>query len=83
MTVAGVQRIYHLNRATGHIDSDQLVVHALRGGRANPLAELPALSYVSPLASRGYPTLEATAGATAGLESPDGSRPSSECRFEL
>jgi len=71
MTVGGVQRIYHLNRATDHIDSDQLVVHALRGRAANPLAGLPALGYVSPLASRGYPTLEATAGATAGLESPD------------
>src|SRR5215471_15223288 len=71
MTVAGVQRIYHLNRANGHIDSDQLVVHPLRRAAPSPLAGLPALGYVSPLASRGYPTLEATAGATAGLESPD------------
>ncbi|MBV8934918.1 MAG: hypothetical protein JO095_03830 [Alphaproteobacteria bacterium] len=71
MTVAGVQRIYHLNRANGHIDSDQLVVHALRRAAPSPLAGLPALGYVSPLASRGYPALEPTAGATAGLQSPD------------
>ena len=71
MTVGGVQRIYHLNRANGHIDSDQLVVHTLRREGARPLAGLPALGYVSPLASRGYPTLEATAGATAGLQNPD------------
>jgi hypothetical protein len=60
-----------LSAALAAFDSDQLVVHTLRGGAANPLAGLPALGYVSPLASRGYPTLEATAGATAGLESPD------------
>jgi len=71
MTVEGVQRIYQLNRATGHIDSDQLVVHKLRRGAADPLAGLPAFGYVSPLASGGYPTLEPTAGATAGLQSPD------------
>jgi hypothetical protein len=71
MTVDGVQRIYHLNRADGHIDSDQLVVHTLRDERAHPLAGLPELGYVSPLASRGYPILEATAGATAGLQNPD------------
>src|SRR6516225_6697455 len=71
MTVAGVQRIYHLNRANGHIDSDQLVVHTLQRAAPSPLAGLPVLGYVSPLASRGYPTLEATAAATAGLQSPD------------
>ena len=71
MTVDGVQRIYHLNRANGHINSDQLVVHTLRRELAYPLAGLPKLGYVSPLASRGYPTLEATAGATVGLQNPD------------
>jgi hypothetical protein len=71
MTIGGAQLLYQLNRANNHIDSDQLVVHMLRGGGANPLGGLPALGYVSPLASRGYPTLEPTAGATAGLESPD------------
>jgi len=60
-----------LSAALAAFDSDQLVVHTLRGGEANPPAGLPALGYVSPLASRGYPTLETTAGATAGLESPD------------
>jgi hypothetical protein len=71
MTVDGVQRIYHLNRATGHIDQDQLVVHELKREGLDRLASVPKLGYVSPLASRGYPTLEATAGATAGLVSPD------------
>ena len=71
MTVDGVQRIYHLNRATGHIDSDPLVVHKLKPEGTNPLASLPDLGYVSPLASRGYPTLEASARATAGLQNPD------------
>jgi hypothetical protein len=71
MTVDGVQRIYHLNRATGHIDNDQLVVHELTRERPDPLASLPKLGYVSPLASRGYPMLEASAHATAGLQSPD------------
>ena len=71
MTVGGVQRIYHLNRATGHIDADPLVVHKLKPEGTNPLASLPDLGYVSPLASRGYPTLEATARATVGLQSSD------------
>jgi hypothetical protein len=71
MTVDGVQRIYHLNRANGHIDSDPLVVHKLKPEGTNSLASLPDLGYVSPLASRGYPTLEATAGATVGLQNPD------------
>ncbi len=71
MTVDGVQRVYHLNRANGHIDSDPLVVHKLKPEGTNPLASLPNWGYVSPLASRGYPTLEATARATVGLESPD------------
>jgi hypothetical protein len=71
VTVGGVQRIYHLNRANGHIDSDPLVVHMLKPEGTNPLASLPNLGYVSPLGSRGYPTLEASAGATVGLQSPD------------
>ena len=71
MSVDGIQRIYHLNRATGHIDSDPLVVHKLRRDSERPLTGLPALGYVSPLASRGYPTLEPTAGKTAGLQDPD------------
>jgi hypothetical protein len=37
----------------------------------HPLASLPDQGYVSSLASRGYPTLESTAGATVGLENPD------------
>jgi hypothetical protein len=71
MTVKGVQRVYHLNRANGHIDSDPLVVHQLKPEGANSLASLPNLGYESPLASEGYPTLEATAQATVGLQNPD------------
>jgi hypothetical protein len=71
MIVAGVERIYELNRATGHIDSDQLVVHTLAPRGADALATLPKWGYVSPLASGGYPTLEDTPQATAGLLNPD------------
>jgi hypothetical protein len=72
MSVSGVQRIYHLNRANGHIDTDQLVVHKLEGeSAAHALNKLPKLGYVSPLASGGYPTLENTATATTGLIFPD------------
>ncbi len=71
LTVNGVQRIYELNRANGHIDSDQLVVHTLAPSSAGPFSSLPALGYVSPLASGGYPTLEATATSTSGLQNPD------------
>jgi hypothetical protein len=62
MSVKGVQRIYHLNRANGHIDSDQLVVHTLKGKDATQaVGKLPKMGYVSPLATSGYPTLESTA----------------------
>ena len=71
MTIGGVQLLYQLNRANGHIDSDQLVVHALKPKANLPLAGLPDLGYVSPLASMGYPTLEASAEATVGLQNPD------------
>ncbi len=71
MTVDGVQLIYQLNRATGHINSDPLVVHTLKSKRTDPLAFLPRWGYVSPLASRGYRTLEASAQATVGLQNPD------------
>jgi hypothetical protein len=65
------QYIYHLNRANGHIDSDPLVVHTLMPDDLNSLASLPDWGYVSPLAAMGYPTLEASAQATAGLVNPD------------
>jgi hypothetical protein len=63
------EHIYHLNRASGHIDTDQLVVHALE--RREGLSDLPKFGYVSPLASGGYPALEPTAKATTGLTTPD------------
>jgi hypothetical protein len=71
MTVDDVQLIYNLNRANGHIDTDQLVVHRLKPKDKNPLASLPAYGFVSPLASGGYPTLRPPVGATAGLQNPD------------
>jgi hypothetical protein len=71
MTIGGVERIYNLNRANGHIDSDQLVVHELKRQGPNPLASLPSLGYVSPLESRGYPMLRGNPEATVGLQSPD------------
>jgi hypothetical protein len=76
LTVNGVQRLYNLNRANGHIDSDQLVVHTLPSAASGSLSSLPDFGYVSPLASasdptKGYPTLESTALATTGLKNPD------------
>jgi hypothetical protein len=71
LAINGVERIYQLNRANGHIDSDQLVVHTLSSGHnSGALTELPDSGYVSPLASGGYPTLT-PALATSGLQSPD------------
>ncbi|MBB4398860.1 hypothetical protein [Bradyrhizobium sp. ERR14] len=67
----GKQHVYHLNRADGHIDSDQLVVHSLNHGEGFSLFGLPEFGYVSPLASGGYPNLESTAAATTGLIDPD------------
>jgi hypothetical protein len=71
LKVNGVQRIYQLNRANGHIDFDPLVVHTLPPTPAGSLSQLPDYGYVSPLASGGYPTLEASAQATTGLQNPD------------
>jgi hypothetical protein len=71
MTVNGNELLYQLNRANGHIDSDPLVIHELLPEGIRPLASLPALGYVSPLKSLGYPTLEASAKATIGLQNPD------------
>jgi len=71
LNVNGNQFIYELNRANGHIDSDQLVVHPLPIASPGSLAGLPAYGYVSPLASGGYPALEPTAQATTGLINPD------------
>jgi hypothetical protein len=71
LSFGGVERLYQLNRANGHIDSDQLVVHMLPYGHENgSVSSLPDLGYVSPLASMGYPTLT-PALATSGLQSLD------------
>jgi hypothetical protein len=73
MTIGGVQLLYQLNQANGHIDSDQLIVHTLMPNGTHPLASLPDLGYLSPFASPmgNYPTLEASAEATVGLKNPD------------
>jgi hypothetical protein len=71
LKVKGVQRIYELNRANNHIDSDQLVVHTLTPSEDSPLSKLPDYGYVSPLSAGGYPNLEPTAQATSGLHNPD------------
>src|SRR5262249_4515304 len=58
LSFGGVERLYTLNRADGHIDSDPLVVHTLnRSEHENPLQAVPQYGFVSPLASGGYPTL--------------------------
>jgi hypothetical protein len=69
LNVKGAQRIYHLNRANNHIDSDQLVVHTLPS--SDGVQHLPKFGFVSPLGSGGYPALEPTAHATKGLVNPD------------
>ena len=63
--------IYTLDRANGHIDSDQLVVHKARGEPRQPLQGVAPYGFVSPLASGGYPALDPTALATTGLQNPD------------
>jgi hypothetical protein len=71
LEVNGAQHIYHLNRANGHIDFDQLVVHDLPQSPVGSVFSLADFGYVSPLASGGYPTLDATAKSTTGLQNPD------------
>ena len=73
MTIRGVQYLYQLNRATGQIDSAQLVVHSLKSNGIHPLRMLPDLGYESPLGPPmgNYSTLEPSAQATAGLQNPD------------
>lgn len=71
LSIGGAQHIYHLNRANNHIDHDPLVVHTLKPREFDSLAGLPQWGYVSSIGSKGYPTLDATAQATVGLESPD------------
>ncbi len=71
MEVNGVERVYNLDRANGHIDSDQLVIHKLPPFFDATLAGLPDYGFVSPLASGGYPKLDPTATSTTGLINPD------------
>ena len=71
LSIAGKTYLYTLNRANNHIDSDPLVVHKLEPDERVLTRGLPKLGYVSPLASGGYPTLDAAALATTGLIDPD------------
>jgi hypothetical protein len=73
LAIGGNQLIYSLNRANGHIDSDQLVWHTLISSVPPALAFLPDFGYVSSLAPPlgGYPILQPLVGATAGLVNPD------------
>ena len=71
LSVSGVQRIYSLDRANNHIDSDQLVVHTLPHSSVGSVFGLPEFGFVSPLASGGYPNLDPTAQHTSGLQNPD------------
>lgn len=66
LTIGGTQRVYSLDRANGHIDSDQLVVHTF-----NSFGSLPAYGFVSPLSGGGYPALDGGATSTTGLQNPD------------
>jgi hypothetical protein len=71
LSVNGVQRIYSLDRANNHIDSDQLVAHTLPHSSVGSVFGLPEFGFVSPLASGGYPNLDPTAQHTSGLQNPD------------
>jgi hypothetical protein len=72
LNIGGVQRIYSLDRANNHIDSDQLVLHTMKpvSGRAS-LVTVSQYGFVSPLGPDGYPALDSTASATTGLQNPD------------
>ena len=68
LSINGGNYLYTLNRANGHIDSDELVVHKLSPSFSGWIGTLPVSGYVSPLTSGGYPTLDAKALATVGLQ---------------
>jgi hypothetical protein len=72
LTIGGVKRIYSLDRANNHIDSDQLVIHTMRDNPGEQsLKSVVRYGFVSPLGAGGYPTLDNTAGHTTGLFNPD------------
>lgn len=71
LSVAGQTYLYTLNRANNHIDSDPLVVHKIDADDRAVTHGLPAMGFVSPLASAGYPKLDTAALATKGLVDPD------------
>jgi hypothetical protein len=76
LSVNGAQYVYTLNRANGHIDSDELVVHKLPlPSTAGSLNRLPDYGFVSPLASGGYPAPSACSGW-----SPSAGRPTRSVR---
>ena len=56
LNINGVQRLCNLNRANGHINSDQLVVHTPSPAPAVSQYSLPDYGFVSPVVSGAIPS---------------------------
>jgi hypothetical protein len=69
MTVAGNTYLYTLDRAAGHIDSDQLVIHPLNPIPGHPLNGVPSADDV---ATDTTPAPSPAPAMTTGLLNPDG-----------
>ena len=69
MTIDGNTYLYTLNRAAGHIDMDQLVVHTLNPIAGHPLNGAPAADDV---ATDTTPAPSPAPQTTSGLLNPDG-----------
>jgi hypothetical protein len=69
MTVNGTTYLYTLNRAAGHIDNDQLVVHTLTPTPGHPLNGAPPADDV---ATDTTPAPSPAPAMTTGLLNPDG-----------
>ena len=69
MTVNGNTYLYTLNRAAGHIDNDQLVIHRLTPTATHPLNGAPAADDV---ATDTTPAPSPAPQSTTGLLNPDG-----------
>jgi hypothetical protein len=69
MTVNGNTYLYTLNRAAGHIDSDQLVIHTLHPTAAHPLNGAPS---ADDTATDTTPAPSPAPAMTTGLLNPDG-----------
>jgi hypothetical protein len=69
ITINGKTYLYTLNRAAGHIDNDQLVIHQLNPTPSHPLNGAPAADDV---ATDTTPAPSPAPGHTTGLLNPDG-----------